>query len=170
MVTNRNNDIFFELTPKTNNYTKIESISIVEKFEWDNDVKFSVDSFNQLYAWNEMFDENEFKSRIKNNNRFFIFKENKNIVGHVWHSSDLILFNPTRKIKKLNKGILFAYNVFVNKNLHSKLFDSSQYYCAAANKLFLEGNNKVIVSIDSWNKASLNFAKRIGFIEKNFDI
>lgn len=160
-------DIFFELFPFTNNFEDISDISIVEKFEWDSEVNESVEEFNKLYSWNEMFDESEFKQRIQNKERFFIFKENQTIVGHVWHSSDVILFNPKRIIKTLENNSMFAYNVFVNKNLHSKSFDSSKYYSTVANKLFNEGIKRIIVSVDSWNTASLDFSKRIGMTQIN---
>ncbi len=127
-----------------NRYALIKEIFDVT----DCDIQTTIDNFNSLYRWDEMFDEEEVGRRLENGHRFFIFYQEDLVVGHCW-------VNPTN---------IYVYNVFVDKRYHDKtISDSTVYISILSDKLFSEGYEKIHAEVDDWHKKSQSFFERLGF-------
>lgn len=114
----------------------------------DCDIQTTIDNFNSLYQWDEMFDEDKVGERLENGHRFFIFYQEDLVVGHCW-------FDPNN---------IYVYNVFVDKRYHDKtISDSTVYLTIVADKIFSEGYEKIHVEVDDWHKKSQSFFERLGF-------
>lgn len=119
----------------------------------DSDIETTIDNFNSLYQWDEMFDVDEVSKRLEKGHRFFIFYQEDLVVGHCWA-------NP---ISMEDKNI-YVYNIFIDKRYHDKnISDSIVYFSILADKLFSEGYLIIHADVDEWHKKSQSFCERLGF-------
>lgn len=130
----------------SSSFTSIREVSSAN----DPDIEISINRFNSLYSWNEMFDLNDVTHRIDKGHRIFLFYFKNNVVGHCW-----IEHKP---------NYTYSYNIFIDKTVHDKsIVDSTVYFVMLSDKLFNEGVQSIQVDVDEWHKKSQDFCKRIGF-------
>lgn len=116
----------------------------------DPDIKLTINRFNSLYCWNEMFDLQEVNNRINNGHEFYLFYFRNELAGHCW-------------VDKRNQ-YTYCYNIFIDKTIHDKsIVDSTIYFVLLSDKLFDEGIESIQVEVDKWHKKSQDFCERIGF-------
>lgn len=122
------------------------------------DIKKTIDNFNSLYDWDEMFTIDETETRIRFGDRLFLFYLNDEVVGHTWSSKRHLPFPH-----------IYIYNVFVDKTKHNKkLCDSTTYVCKLTNILSGEGYTDVHLYVDNWHKKAQTFFERMGFKQSNW--
>lgn len=135
-------------------HQKNSRIFVKEIFEkTDSDIKLSIENFNSLYKWDEMFNLEESDNRLNIGHRIFLFYLDNLVVGHCW-------VNPLL----LPKPNIYVYNVFVDKTKHSKdVCDSTLYLSNLSLILFSEGYESIHVDVENWHKKSQSFFNRMGF-------
>lgn len=119
----------------------------------DCDIQTTIDNFNSLYQWDEMFNEDKVGERLQSGHRFFIFYQEDLVVGHCW-------VDP----KSMSDSNIYVYNIFIDKRYHDKsISDSTVYFSILADKLFSEGYKTIHADVDDWHKNSQSFCDRLGF-------
>lgn len=143
----------------------------IEVLDFDNeDIQKSIDNFNSLYSWAEMFDIEEVKRRLKRGDKFFLFYFNDKVSGHCWLSKNVERMGFLSE-KVLPSQSLYCYNVFVDKTIHDKDECSSTVYLSEIFKiLFFDGYKKIHLYTDDWNKSAQVHFEKIGFIEDDWTI
>lgn len=144
-------------TLKEENLVCIENpyAAIKEIFDiTDCDIQTTIDNFNSLYEWSEMFDEEEVDKRLKKGHRFFIYYQEDLVVGHCWVDPNY-----------MGEFDIYVYNIYVDKRYHDKsISDSIVYFTIMADKLFSEGYKILHGDVDDWHKNSQSFCVRAGCI------
>ena len=149
------------------NYIKGLPINIKEVFNADDpDVEKSINNFNELYVWKDMFTVEIVKKRLEEKQRLFLFYLNGLLVGHSWFSDKAFSVDyPEINEIKFNFPSLYIYNLFIDKRKHQKsIFNSSQYLAYCIKQLMDEGFEKFYLYVDDWNVASLTNTQKTGFI------
>jgi hypothetical protein len=82
---------------------------------YETDIHSLIDCFNKEYIWNNMFDMNEVKNRIKNGHILFILYYDSIPIGYVW-------------FKKINDNVCFGYNLYVTKKINRPKNSAKWFY------------------------------------------
>lgn len=146
-------------------------INVKEVFDANEpDVQKSIDNFNQLYKWDDMFTVDVVKNRLEEKQRLLLYYLNGLLIGHLWFSNKAFsIDNPEINEIKFNFPEIYVYNLFVDKTKHQKtIFDSSQYPAYCFKKLIDEGYEKFHMYVDDWNVASLENSKKTGFVSSDW--
>lgn len=136
----------------------------------DPDVQKTIDNFNNIIEWDEMFTTTEVKIRLEKGHKLFIFYNEDILIGHFWFANEAIYFGETKgKYKKFEFPKIFGYNYFIDTTKHDyKKFSSHNYGSYCYKELFSQGYNEIFGYIDEWNRASVFNALKSGFTFKDW--
>ena len=134
----------------------------------DKDISKTIENFNSLYNYDNMFDLSEVRRRLRKGDKFFIFYYDGDVCGHSWFSR-----HPEKmgflSEKALPGGSIYCYNVFVDKRIHNKLkVDSCEQLSSVCQYMFAEGYERIHLYTDDWNTNAMSFFERIGFEEDDW--
>jgi hypothetical protein len=128
---------------------RLELDNIIELEYFTPNIQFLIDSFNQEYQWDNMFDISEVENRITNGHILFMLYYEKQAIGYVW-------------FKKLDDNTCFGYNLYVTKKVERPKHSSKWFYNEVSG-IMLKEYNTIKVEIEDCNKVVFDLVEEIGY-------
>jgi hypothetical protein len=120
------------------------------------DIQILIDSFNKEYVWSGMFDIEDVKHRIENNETIFILYYNQIPIGYVF-------------FKHINNDTCFGYNLYVVKNIKKPKYSAYWFYNKVTDYMLCR-YEKIKVEVEDWNWVIIDIIKNMGYYERRDDI
>lgn len=114
-----------------------------------NDIELLIMNFNDEYKWDKMFDIEDVKKRVINNETLFVLYYEKNPIGYVF-------------MKKINENTCYAYNLFVTKKNKRPSYAAYWFYNKVTD-IILSEFEKIQVQVEEWNWNIIDIIKNIGY-------
>jgi hypothetical protein len=146
---------------------KIINVDTTNVLEYENDIRWLINSFHKRYEWDGFPDWKTVINRLQNgNNIFFLCEYNTKIIGWVWFrkgeidiSKDYIKFYT-----KTDDATVWGFNNFlVSNKITQKPEDAGTIWCSLMFKtLFDMGMNQILVDVESWQNVSIKMCEGSG--------
>lgn len=154
------------IEPETQPF-KIINVDIQNVLEYQNDIKWLIDSFQKRYNWDGFPVWEDVINRLQNgNNIFFLCEYNEKIIGWVWFRKGEVNINKDyiKFYSKTNETTVWGYNNFLvsNKIIEKPNNAGTLWCCLMFQKLFQLGITDVLVDVESWQEPSLKMCEESG--------
>jgi hypothetical protein len=153
------------VTPDTQPF-KIINVDTTNLLNYENDIKWLIESFNKRYEWDGFPTWNQVKQRLSLNNFFFLCEYNDKIIGWVWFRKGEVDINKEyiKFYSKTNDTTVWGYNNFlVSNKIIEKPYNAGTLWCSLMfKKLFEMGITDVLVDVESWQEPSLKMCEESG--------
>lgn len=113
-------------------------------FEHFEDIKNTVETFNSLIDWEDMWSMEEASLRFKQGDKLYLLRDNKGALGHVWFAN------------------FYLYNLFIHPRRKQGLSEKFIKYCIS--KI---DEPEIFCYCDSWNIRAQKFFEKVGFMKIN---
>jgi len=132
-------------------YIKRDSLSLLkitkETFnQYSHLIQKSIDIFHSEIKWDEMWDLQDSKVRLNENQILYLLLDNQSPIGHVWYDS------------------YYLYNAYVCKERE----DGDSAWFIQETMWDMKKNKKLTyikLYVDSWNERAIKFWEKLGFIK-----
>lgn len=113
-------------------------------FEHFGYIKNTVETFNSLIEWKDMWSMEEASLRFKQGDKLFLLRDNEGALGHVWFAN------------------FYLYNLFIHPRREQGLSEKFIKYCIS--KI---DEPEIFCYCDSWNIRAQKFFEKVGFMKIN---
>jgi len=137
------------------NYIKQKKLKIVEIKDikeyalYENYMISLINNFNDEYNWDDMFDINLVKDRVKNKHILFILFYGEYAIGYVF-------------FKEITKEICFGYNLYVTKKIQ-RPNTSAEWFYNEVSGIMLKKYETIEVEVEDWHNTIQNIIENIGY-------
>ena len=151
----------------------IIKIDITNVLNYQQEIKWLINSFHKRYEWDGFPDWEMVISRLQNgNNFFFLCQYNDKIIGWVWFRKGEIDINKDyiKFYTKTDDTTVWGYNNFLvsNKIIEKPENAGTLWCCLMFKTLFEMGIKQVLVDIESWQDISVKMCEESGMRKDNW--
>jgi hypothetical protein len=159
--------------PIDNQPFKIINIDVTNVLDYENDIKWLINSFHKRYEWDGFPNWEMIISRLeKGNNFFFLCQYNETIIGWVWFRKgevDIIKEHVKFYCKTDNETVWGYNNFLVSSKLINKPENSGIFWCNLIfKKLFKLGIKTILVDTETSNEQSTKMCELNGMKKENW--
>jgi len=157
-----------EWLPKPENQPfNIIDIDINNVYNYQNDIKWLINSFHKRYEWDGFPSWGEVIVRLETGKNFFFLCEyNKKIIGWVWFKKGEVDINKEhiKFYAKTNEQTAWGYNNFlVSSKLVDRPANAGFFWCNLhLRRLFDLGIKDILIDVESWQDVSLKMCDMNG--------
>lgn len=116
------------------------------------EIQFCIDLFNKKIEWEKMFDLNQAKERLNDNEIFYVAKYYQKIFGYAW-------------IKHIDNNSLKIYNIFSNRENEKNPYGATDMIFLILNEF--QKNTFFYAEVDEWNIKSQRVFEKLGFVKSD---
>lgn len=136
------NKVWYEMV-KTEEFKDIPGLIIVDTKNFDSYfslIEETIEAFNCLHRWDQMWDINDARTRVKDKHVLYLGTDEEGILAHLWSEKN------------------YLYNVFI----HPRRKDNySVRFCKACINHI--NYKKLSLYCDEWNIKAQKFFEKVGF-------
>ena len=113
-------------------------------FEHFGYIKNTVEAFNSLIEWEDMWSMEEASLRFKQGDKLYLLRDNKGALGHIWFAN------------------FYMYNLFVHPRRKEGFSEKFVKNCISR-----IDEPEIFCYCDSWNIRAQKFLEKVGFMKIN---